>query len=206
MLYNKLETEAIRIGAAIRVPLDTSDFSRNTVALHAREPFSIKKAIAEAPPPRSPEPRAPPPRAAPRHTAPKARSKVSAKKLGEELERAERLYGDGEYQAAAGAAEKAFLDADGARDQSRIELLRVLAFAQIALGDYPSSKSTFRKIPRHQPEVRARSLSDIAEDPRHLRSRGGPLRPPRRSLRSPRDSPGGRLAPENCEPQREQVS
>jgi hypothetical protein len=65
--------------------------------------------------------------------------------LTEGLERAERLYGDGEYEACSSLTQS-LLSTDGASSQSRIELLRLLAFSQIALGDYAASKATFKKI------------------------------------------------------------
>ena len=145
MLYNHMPNEAVKIGAAIRIPLDTPEFNKSTVALRAREPFSIKKAVAEAPPPRPP-----PPATAPlKRERPKPARvpvKVDPDKLAEHVEQTERLYGDGEYQACVDLAARALTEADGAKSQDRIALLQLLAFSQIALGDYPASKLTFKKL------------------------------------------------------------
>jgi hypothetical protein len=143
MLYNELPTEAIRSGAAIRIPLDTSEFSRITVALRARTSFVIKKEIAEIDPPPPPPP---PASSATKPPVPKRAPPPPPRvNLAEELERAERLYGDGEYEACAKLTAN-LLAADGASGQNKIELLRFLAFSQIALGDYNGSKASFKRI------------------------------------------------------------
>src|SRR5688500_13443109 len=115
MLFNKLPNESIRDGAALRIPLDSNEFSRVTVALRARNAFTIRSAIAEVerppPPPSSPPP--PPPigkRQVARRTPPPPPPPPAPKlNLLDELERAERLYGDGEYQACMSVVERAIL-------------------------------------------------------------------------------------------------
>lgn len=151
MLYNKMPNEAVKNGAAIRIPLDSQEFNRNNVAFRAKETFSIKKAIAEAPPPREPPP--PPPRSiASGGLPPPAVTKAKPpRNLAEDLEHAERLYGDGDYESSAKVAERALADESG-RARHRVELLRVLAYAQIALGDFQASRSTFKKLLELEPK------------------------------------------------------
>lgn len=149
MLYNKLPNEAVRSGAGIRIPLDTEDFSRNRVAVAAREPLRLRPAVAYVPDP--PPPPAPPPRETrrskppPHKTAPRVDPRLAAERTAEQLEQAERLYHDGEYDGCSKLVARALADGP-ANEQAKVELLRLLAFSQVALGDYAASKSTFKKL------------------------------------------------------------
>lgn len=148
VLYNKLTDPNVRPGSRLRIPLDTPVFSHDAVARRAKRQFTIKKEIAVEEPP--PPPPSPPPKRTGRGKSParqeRAERRAVAKRLARSLEQAERLYGNGEY----GECEKITKGVLGAAQdgskRSRVEILRLLAFSQIAQGEYQDAKGSFKAL------------------------------------------------------------
>ncbi len=155
-LYNKMgKQRRLRPGRALRLPLDTPDFRHASVLKRARKPFDPQKKVAKAP-------KAPPP------TKPsRAKSRISKagrkavlaqeraakrRKLVEILEQSERLYSDGEYKACRKLTSKTLANAPKADDDKQVELLRLQAFSEIALGDFDRSKKLFKRLLELDPE------------------------------------------------------
>jgi tetratricopeptide (TPR) repeat protein len=144
-LYNGLTGEGVRPGTAIRIPLDTQDFAHANVAKRAEQPF----ALAAAPPPASPAPPPPPPPPPARVTRSREpprddESPPDPNALAAPLEEADRLYAKGDYERCEKVARSALVA--GGPAPSRVELLRLVAFSQIARGRYSDSKDTFRQL------------------------------------------------------------
>lgn len=159
VLYNKLNSAQVRPGMAIRIPLDGAEFNQAVVSARAKKPFeraAEKPALASA----TVQEDRKPTKAVVRKVTPMEVVDVNALKetarpapeLDEAMETLERTCDDGDYASCEVDAKKVFDDAPAAPTASRVELLRLRAFAQIALGKSEDSKETFKTLLKLDPE------------------------------------------------------
>ncbi len=154
VLYNKLNGPQVRPGMAIRIPLDGAEFNQAVVSARGKKPFEraapqVAAAVQEDRKPKVVR------KVTPMEVIEVSTAKETARpapELDEAMETLERTCDDGHYEACEVDAKKVFEDAPAAPTASRVELLRLRAFAQIALGKSEDSKETFKTLLKLDPE------------------------------------------------------
>lgn len=147
MLYNKLETARVRVGMTLRIPLDGKEFSHRAVAERADESFDpsedVDAEIVSGPvgPPVIKKKGA---RAVRREQ--RERRAADSERVEANLETAERLYDEGDYDACAKITAEALATVGSAPKTTRAEVMRVSAFALIALGEYGEARARFKEL------------------------------------------------------------
>ncbi|MEQ8274346.1 MAG: LysM peptidoglycan-binding domain-containing protein [Deltaproteobacteria bacterium] len=152
MLYNKLETARVRVGMTLRIPLDSKEFSHRRVAERAEEQFDLRGEV-EAKVVSGPV--GPPVIKGKRRIVRKERRERAAadlERIEANLETAERLYDDGEYTDCAKLTAEALATVGTAPKATRAELMRVSAFALVALGEYGEARARFVELLSVEPK------------------------------------------------------
>ena len=153
--YNELDGDRLRAGARLRIPLDTAEFAKERVARRAKARRFDPAAPAEVavrPKKRSPRRPARPRRAAPPapETEVKAPAEAEADAAAEaeaRIETAARLYDEGDYERARAFAHRSLESAPGPPPpHAAVELLRIEAFALVALDRYEDAAERFRAL------------------------------------------------------------
>lgn len=162
-LYNKMPDGGVRAGMALRIPLDSAEFSRDSVLLRMRVPFSRERLAEDDEPP---EGDSPAPKRAERPKKRRERPKEEVAEaapaatpeppkpldLDQELEALERLMSDGEYKGCEERAARALDRAPPAAVSAKTEILRLRAVSLIALGRAAEGKEIFRAVIKLDPE------------------------------------------------------
>ncbi len=147
MLYNKLDTARVRVGMTLRIPLDGKEFSHRAVAERADERFDpadeVEPKVVSAPvgPPVIKKKGA---RAVRRER--RERRAADSERVEANLETAERLYDEGDYTACAELTAEALASVGTAPKSTRAEVMRVSAFALVALGEYGEARARFKEL------------------------------------------------------------
>lgn len=147
-LYNKLKSDRPRVGMRLRIPLDGKEFAYKRVIGRRARPFDANPVestpkLAAAPEPASKKARG---KSKSARRQRRERARAEAARAEQNLETAERLFDDGQYDECASFTEKALADATDAPKASRIEMLRVSAFAMIALDRFADARRQFKDL------------------------------------------------------------
>lgn len=137
-LYNRRPSNTLRVGDVLRIPLDTEPFHHAAVLRRSKQDFEATASSVPAPPPAV----AP----APREGRPRRVDRAAGRR---EVERAERLYGDGRYEECLKSAQRALEREDAALPkQTRLELLRLAGAALVALERIDEAVQAFTRLRR----------------------------------------------------------
>jgi tetratricopeptide (TPR) repeat protein len=178
ILYNKLASGSVKPGMALRIPLDSPEFSREAVLLRAKRSFERTEQAEELAdasdksdrPEKDKGERKAPLRKRARFTAkergerddddlpkgdspaPEVEKSAAPKRIDDLLEELERTCSDGDYKECDERGKQIFASAPQNATSARAEILRLRAVALVALARIEESKSVFRQLLKLDPD------------------------------------------------------